>query len=78
MTQVSLREAQSKLASLVRAAQHGEEIIISDDEGAIARLVSVDRALGGRHPRRAGSGKGVFKISPDFEAPLDDFKEYME
>jgi len=25
-----------------------------------------------------GSGKGMFVIKPDFDEPLDDFKEYME
>ena len=29
------------------------------------------------HPK-AGCMKGVFKMSPDFNEPLDDFKEYME
>ena len=24
-----------------------------------------------------GSAKGKYKLSPDFDAPLDDFKEYM-
>lgn len=24
-----------------------------------------------------GSGKGMFTIAPDFDEPLDDFKEYM-
>ena len=24
-----------------------------------------------------GSGKGMFKMSPDFDDPLEDFKEYM-
>ena len=24
-----------------------------------------------------GSAKGMYKMSPDFDAPLDDFKEYM-
>lgn len=24
-----------------------------------------------------GSGKGMFVMSPDFDEPLDDFKEYM-
>ena len=28
--------------------------------------------------RRFGSGKGIFRMSPDFDAPLEDFKEYME
>ncbi len=25
-----------------------------------------------------GSCKGFFKMSPDFDEPLDDFKEYMQ
>ena len=25
-----------------------------------------------------GSGKGTFKMMPDFDEPLDDFKEYTE
>ena len=29
------------------------------------------------HPK-AGCMKGVFKTSPDFENPIDDFKEYMQ
>lgn len=26
---------------------------------------------------RFGSGKGMFIMKPDFDEPLDDFKEYM-
>ena len=26
---------------------------------------------------RFGSGKGMFAMKPDFDEPLDDFKEYM-
>ena len=26
---------------------------------------------------RFGSGKGMFVMKPDFDEPLDDFKEYM-
>lgn len=27
--------------------------------------------------RKAGSAKGKYKIAPDFDEPLEDFKEYM-
>ena len=27
--------------------------------------------------RKFGYAKGFFKMSPDFDEPLDDFKEYM-
>jgi len=30
-----------------------------------------------KHPK-AGCMKGTFKMSPDFDKPLEEFKEYME
>jgi hypothetical protein len=30
-----------------------------------------------KHPK-AGCMKGTFIMSPDFDEPIDDFKEYME
>ena len=27
--------------------------------------------------RKFGCGKGFFKMAPDFDKPLEDFKEYM-
>ena len=27
--------------------------------------------------RKAGSAKGKYKLAPDFDQPLEDFKEYM-
>ncbi len=27
--------------------------------------------------RKAGSAKGKYKLAPDFDAPLEDFTEYM-
>jgi hypothetical protein len=30
-----------------------------------------------RENRKAGSAEGKFKLAPDFDQPLEDFKEYM-
>ncbi|MCF0049605.1 DUF2281 domain-containing protein [Dyadobacter sp. LJ53] len=30
-----------------------------------------------KKPLKFGMMKGTFKMSPDFDEPLDDFKEYM-
>ncbi len=27
--------------------------------------------------RRAGSAKGKYKLAPDFDVPLEDFRDYM-
>ncbi len=32
---------------------------------------------GKRINRKAGSAKDKFKLAPDFDEPLEDFKEYM-
>jgi Protein of unknown function (DUF2281) len=29
-------------------------------------------------PRRPGSAKGMIHMADDFDAPLEDFQEYME
>ena len=35
------------------------------------------KSLPEKHPV-FGSAKGMFVLAPDFDEPLDDFKEYME
>ncbi len=30
-----------------------------------------------KRTRKFGCGKGMFVMSPDFDEPLDDFKDYM-
>jgi len=40
-------------------------------------VVVVLHPLKKRKQRRAGFSKAHFVMSPDFNAPLDDFKEYM-
>jgi prevent-host-death family protein len=79
MTQVTVQEAEAQLPSLIRAARQGEEIIITEGDQPVAKLVSLLAAETRPKPRRQfGSGKGLFRMAPDFDAPLDDFKEYAE
>jgi antitoxin (DNA-binding transcriptional repressor) of toxin-antitoxin stability system len=49
----------------------GEEVIVAKENKPVVKIVPLKPA--NRHP---GTGKGVW-MSPDFDAPLDDFKEYM-
>jgi len=78
MSTVTLEDAQSHLAALIDQLRPGEEIIITRDQQPIARLIGAGRPE--QRPRRQlGSLKGtVHYMAPDFDAPLDDFKEYME
>ena len=70
--------AQSNLAALIHGLPPGEEILITENERPIAKLVATpDESQ--LEPRVPGALRGtVLYMAPDFDAPLDDFKEYME
>lgn len=75
MTRVTIEEAQNRLADLILAAAGGEEVVISGNGQPAVKLVPVPT----EKPRpRFGSAKGLIVMADDFDAPLEDFKEYME
>jgi antitoxin (DNA-binding transcriptional repressor) of toxin-antitoxin stability system len=75
MTKISIEEAQSKLQELIHQLPPGDELIITEDDLAVARLISARAAA----PRKLGSMRGtVTYIAPDFDTPLDDFAGYMK
>ena len=77
MSTVTLEEAQGHLARLIEQLQPGEEIVITRDQKPVARLVAASEPS--RQTRRLGTMKGtILHIADDFDAPLEDFKEYME
>lgn len=75
MRQVAIEEAGSQLAELVREAQNGEEVILTQNNAPVARLTLVE----GDKPRpQFGSAKeAIVWMADDFDAPLEDFAEYM-
>jgi antitoxin (DNA-binding transcriptional repressor) of toxin-antitoxin stability system len=76
-TTISIEEAQAKLKDLIDQLTPGDEIVITRDQQPVAKLVATPLPL--RHPRRPGTLRGtVLYMAPDFDAPLDDFQEYME
>jgi prevent-host-death family protein len=76
MPTVTLEEAQANLSQLLQQLQPGEEITITDHGQPLAQVKKVERTS---WPCKAGSyEKAVFRMAPDFDAPLDEFKEYME
>jgi prevent-host-death family protein len=74
MTQVALADAQSRLPDLVAAVAQGEEFVIVLDGKPVAKVTGADE----EKPRPVfGSARGKFEMADDFDAPLDDFAEYM-
>jgi antitoxin (DNA-binding transcriptional repressor) of toxin-antitoxin stability system len=77
MTTITIQEAQANLRDLIHALPPGGEVLITEDDRPIARLSLP--AESSKLPRQPGTMKGsVLYMAPDFDAPLDEFKEYME
>ena len=76
MTTVTIEDAQAKLPELIGGLARGEELVITRDGEPVATLTRSER---GRRPRQAGSARDkILGISPDFDAPLEEFREFME
>jgi antitoxin (DNA-binding transcriptional repressor) of toxin-antitoxin stability system len=76
MQQVTLEEAATKLPELFEAALRGEEVLVTANGEINATIQLVPRAPS-RRPQ-FGSAKGKIWMADDFDAPLEEFKEYME
>ena len=76
---VTIEEAKEKLLELVHQLAPGEELLITENNEPVAKLVSevAKPKFGLRPPPGLGKGMITF-IAEDFNAPLDCMKEYME
>ena len=75
MSTDTLEEATATLTQLIHQLSPGEEVVITQDDRPIARLLPAEAP----QERQLGTLRGtVLYIAPDFDAPLDDFREYMQ
>jgi prevent-host-death family protein len=75
MSTVSIEQAQAQLPDLIHRLVPGEEVLITENNRPVARLVPTIVAA----ERRLGTLQGtVLYMAPDFDAPLEDFREYSE
>jgi antitoxin (DNA-binding transcriptional repressor) of toxin-antitoxin stability system len=78
-TTITLDEAQAQLKDLIHQMGPGEEIIITEDQRAVAKLVSEQPKPTSKPRPGPGLCKGMITfMAPDFDAPLEDMREYME
>jgi antitoxin (DNA-binding transcriptional repressor) of toxin-antitoxin stability system len=78
-TTITVDEAQAKLKELIHQLSPGEEVILTENQQPVAKLVSEPP----KAPKLSRPGPGLCKgmityIAPDFDAPLKDMKEYMQ
>jgi antitoxin (DNA-binding transcriptional repressor) of toxin-antitoxin stability system len=76
MTAITMQEAQANLPAIIGGLQPGEEILIVDQGKPLA---AVKKAPQTGWPCEPGCyRKAEFWMAPDFDKPLEDFREYME
>ncbi|MBI1900310.1 MAG: type II toxin-antitoxin system prevent-host-death family antitoxin [Planctomycetia bacterium] len=75
MTTLSLEDAQASLPDLVHRLRPGDEVVITENDRPVARIVPAQpggtRALGTLHGT-------VLYVANDFDAPLEDFKDAVQ
>ncbi len=70
MHRVTINEAQTHLATLIRECLAGEEVLIAGDEEPLVKLTPVAKPT---HDRGIGGAKGLITfMADDFDEPLDD------
>ncbi len=74
--QFTVHEAKTQLSKLIRLALAGEEVIIARGDVPVVKLTPLPEE---RPQRRAGGAAGmILYMADDFDAPLEEFAEYME
>ncbi len=69
MTTISIQDAQAKLAELIHQLSPGEELLITENNQPVARLVPT---TGARLQRKLGTMRGtVLYTARDFDAALE-------
>ena len=76
-TIITLKDAEANLRDLIHRLAPGEEVVIVENDRPVATLVVAARS-DRRIPKLGTQPGSVLYMAPDFDAPLEDFKEYME
>ena len=75
MSTITIEEAQVNLPEIIEKLAPGEELIITRNDQPIATLTHSPRTS---WPCQPGSARSKSHwMAEDFDAPLEDFKEYM-
>ena len=67
------------LSVLLIEINKGQEVMLTSNNQPVAKVVPMPTNSETNRPHpQPGCLKGTFKMAPDFDAPLEEFKEYME
>lgn len=78
MSEVSLNDVGPKFKGVLAGLRPGEEVGVFQDGQRIATIRKDGSVPAMNFPCKAGSAKGkILYMADDFDAPLDEFAEYM-
>jgi len=78
-TTMAVEDIKVTLPELIAGMSPGDEVILTRNHQPVAKLVSEVRPPALSQRPAPGLGKGMISfIAPDFDAPLECMKEYME
>lgn len=75
----TIDEARAKLKELIQPLAPGEELVITENQLPIAKLIG--SSILATTPSRPSLGlcrAAITYMAPGFDAPLEEMKEYME
>ncbi len=75
---VTIEEAQANFREIVHGLAPGDEIIITENQQTIARIVGEQTKVVKQRPAPGMFPESIVYMAPDFDAPLEEFREYME
>ena len=75
-TMITIEEAQTKLKALIASISSGDEVEITMNDKVVAKLVA-PTPVKARRPEPGLCKDLILEISPDFDEPLEEMKEYM-
>jgi antitoxin (DNA-binding transcriptional repressor) of toxin-antitoxin stability system len=75
MTTITIEDAQAKLPELIGGLSKGEELVITQGDRVVARIVGEHSEP--RQRRVPGLAKGMLTIVAEDDDHLKDFAEYM-
>jgi antitoxin (DNA-binding transcriptional repressor) of toxin-antitoxin stability system len=75
MATVTIDEARANLAALIHRLAPGEEVVITENDRAVAKLVATPPEPPPK-PRQLGTLRGTVLSMEHFDDPLEEFEEY--
>ena len=76
-TVIPIEEAHAHLKELIEGLSPGDEVLITMNHKVVAMLATPKPSNHSERPAPGLCKAMILEISPDFDEPLDDMKEYM-